>query len=103
MSGSMMRAVSEARRIHSEIDLGTPPHASGVVRRRDAGSDPLVGRNVADHHVERLLARGGIGNVYVVRSLATGDRYAMKVLRKSLARDVGMRSRFEREVRYLHR
>jgi serine/threonine-protein kinase len=49
--------------------------------------------------VERVLAVGGVGAVYAVRKTG-GERIALKVLLPRHAADLGMRSRFEREIAF---
>lgn len=97
---------------------GRQPRRSGVVRRSgrdrsgegagqalfDDGADPdgadtLVGCTEQGLHIERLIAEGGMGAVYAVRVLATGERLALKVLRRAHAGNPGLTSRFAREVR----
>lgn len=53
----------------------------------------------ADYQVERLLAKGGMGAVYVARQLSTGRARALKLMHPMLASDEGMRRRFEQEAR----
>lgn len=81
------------------------PLRSGVVRRADRVEDPaaLVGLVEQGMRVERLLAEGGMGVVYAVRRLGTGERAALKVLRCEHAGDAGVRSRFAREVSFARR
>ncbi len=52
-----------------------------------------------DYRVERLLARGGMGAVYVAQQLSTGRERALKLMHPLLAQDGGMRRRFEQEAR----
>ncbi|TWT12662.1 SUMF1/EgtB/PvdOfamily nonheme iron enzyme [Reyranella sp. CPCC 100927] len=50
------------------------------------------------HRVERLLARGGMGEVYSATNLLTGDAVAVKVIRPELVSDRQMRALFLREA-----
>jgi len=50
------------------------------------------------HRVERLLARGGMGEVYSATNLLTGDAVALKVIRPELVSDPQMRALFLREA-----
>ncbi|MGE0784313.1 MAG: serine/threonine-protein kinase [Sandaracinaceae bacterium] len=51
--------------------------------------------------VEGVLGEGGMGTVYEVTAAATGERAALKTLRRALTGEVGARARFEREARAL--
>ncbi len=52
-----------------------------------------------DFRIERLLARGGMGAVYVAHQLSTGRERALKLMHPLLAEDDAMRRRFEQEAR----
>jgi serine/threonine protein kinase len=55
---------------------------------------------VADRYeVVRLLARGGMADVYDARDKKSGGRVALKVLREGLSKDPEVVTRFQREVR----
>jgi len=56
----------------------------------------LVGREEQGIRFERLIAVGGIGAVYAVQLAETGQRAALKVLRREHARDAGVAGRFVR-------
>jgi len=55
-------------------------------------------RRVGEYRVKRKIGRGSTGNVYLAKHLDTGERVALKVLRKQLARDPEYLERFHREV-----
>ena len=60
----------------------------------------LVGRRIKDTwEVERHLASGGMGTVYVARHARTGRRYALKTLLPSAQLSPDAIVRFEREAR----
>jgi serine/threonine-protein kinase len=67
------------------------------------GAGALVGRTEQGLRIERLIAEGGMGAVYAVRRLETGERLALKVLRCEFAEDAGVVSRFAREARFARR
>ncbi len=52
-----------------------------------------------DFRVERELARGGMGGVWVVEQISTGQRRALKVMHPTLVAEPRMRERFEQEAR----
>jgi serine/threonine protein kinase len=51
------------------------------------------------YRVERLIARGGMGSVYLAAETATARPVALKLVRSELAADPQFRARFERESR----
>jgi serine/threonine protein kinase len=66
----------------------------------DPARDPLVGATVDERYqVMALLGEGGMGQVYEVRHTALDRGFAMKVLRKELARDPELSVRFIDEAR----
>jgi serine/threonine protein kinase len=60
-----------------------------------AAGSILAGR----YKVERLLGRGGMGAVYVVQHVNTGETLALKVLHPALANNVQAVERFKTEAR----
>lgn len=73
--------------------LAGPTHPDGVVL-------DLTGRTLKDTwEVERRLASGGMGTVYVARHTRTGRRYALKTLLPSVQLSENAIARFEREAR----
>jgi serine/threonine protein kinase len=56
-----------------------------------------------DFRVERPLAMGGMGAVYVVEQLSTGRKRALKLLLPSLVENPRTRERFEQEARIASR
>ncbi|HEU5173806.1 MAG TPA: serine/threonine-protein kinase [Gemmatimonadaceae bacterium] len=101
----------DGARLLDTAGAGTAPAATGVaaagvtsaVARRDAtpaGAPELKrGELVHDRYeVEHKLGEGGMSSVYLVRDIATGDRYAMKVLHRSLSSDEKAMARLRREA-----
>jgi eukaryotic-like serine/threonine-protein kinase len=66
----------------------------------DPARDPLVGREIdGRYHVVALLGEGGMGQVYEVRHTSLDRGFAMKVLRRELARDPELSDRFIDEAK----
>jgi eukaryotic-like serine/threonine-protein kinase len=63
----------------------------------------LPGALVGDYAVERLVAHGGHGSVYLARHRLLGRRAALKVLKWEFAGSDEMRARFVREARVVNR
>ena len=62
--------------------------------------ETVAGWPLADRYaIERPLAVGGMSTLYVARSLATGERVALKMLDPRIAQDAAGVQRFLREVR----
>jgi serine/threonine-protein kinase len=75
---------------------GTKLHA----RAWDPSGDPLIGRVIDDRYeIVGVLGEGGMGTVYSARHRALERVFALKVLRRDLARDPDLGARFMREAR----
>ncbi len=55
------------------------------------------------HRIERLLARGGMGEVYCATNLLTGDAVALKLIRPEMVDEPNMRALFLREATALRK
>jgi serine/threonine protein kinase len=67
---------------------------------RDSIPDALLGAKVdGRYEVVALLGEGGMGKVYKVRHLALDRTFAMKVLRRDVARDEQLAARFIQEAK----
>ena len=62
-------------------------------------ASPEAQETVGNYVIERPLAHGSMGHVYVARHTLTYARVALKVLREDLATDAQAEERFLREVR----
>jgi len=90
----------EMSRNDDTIPVGRPPTPPAP----GAPDDQFApGALVGDYVVERLLARGGHGAVYVAEHRVLGRRVAVKVLRRELAGSDEMLARFTREARVVNR
>jgi non-specific serine/threonine protein kinase/serine/threonine-protein kinase len=75
----------------------------GVLEPEDAeGGDPMIGRRVGSFTIDRLLASGGMGNVYVATQDEPRREVALKVMRSGIASRSAMR-RFRLEAQLLGR
>src|SRR4051812_31941574 len=86
--------MSEPDRASSPTD--TPPgwgSVSPAPRARD-----LTGASLGDFQVDRLLGRGGMGEVYLARQVSLNRAVALKVLRPDLLDNKTYLSRFEAEA-----
>jgi eukaryotic-like serine/threonine-protein kinase len=61
-------------------------------------SGELAGKTIGDFLVERLLGRGGMGEVYLARQISLNRPVALKVLRTDLVSRQSYISRFETEA-----
>ena len=62
----------------------------------------LTGATLGDFLVERLLGRGGMGEVYLARQVSLNRPVALKVLRPDLLTKPTYLSRFEAEDQHGH-
>jgi serine/threonine-protein kinase len=63
-------------------------------------ADPLIGQVIdTRYEVVSVLGEGGTGSVYEVRHTTLGRRFALKVLRKDIARDAQVVTRFIQEAK----
>jgi len=75
------------------------PRAPAEPRTRLQPGDVVAGT----YAIERLLGRGGAGEVWVAREMSTGTRFALKVLGAQAATDEETVERFRREAYFLRR
>lgn len=59
----------------------------------------LVGQSIGDFRVERILGRGGMGEVYLAQQTSLKRSVALKVLRQDLVDDENYLRRFEAEAK----
>jgi uncharacterized RDD family membrane protein YckC/predicted Ser/Thr protein kinase len=80
--------------------VGQTVTAEPAIRANAAADDePLIGARLAHFQVERLLGKGGMGEVYLATDLALDRPVALKFLPRAIAEDEGLRERFYREAR----
>jgi serine/threonine protein kinase len=80
-------------------DDGTRLEASGEASRRDPEVDELVGQRIGSYRIERLIGRGGMGEVYLGVQPEIGSRVAIKVLAHAQRSGSGIVDRFFAEAR----
>ena len=61
----------------------------------------LVGQEIGNYQIEKLLGAGGMGEVYLARDSKLGRLVALKVLPLPFVVDGDRLSRFQREARAL--
>jgi streptogramin lyase/predicted Ser/Thr protein kinase len=61
--------------------------------------EPAIGSTLAGYRIDRLIARGGMGVVYMATHLALERQVALKVIARHLAEQEAFRERFLRESR----
>jgi serine/threonine-protein kinase len=66
----------------------------------DPRADPLIGTVVDDRYeILEVIGEGGMGTVYLAQHTKLGRRFALKALRRDLARDQVLSARFIQEAR----
>ena len=80
---------------------GSAPSENHTTVPNSASSPPLIkaGTRIQHFQVQRLLGRGGMGEVYLARDGQLGRKVALKVIRQSHLRDDKSLARFLNEAR----
>lgn len=79
------------------VDKTTTWNSSGATESA-GGTRDLTGKTLGDFEVERLLGRGGMGEVYLARQISLNRPVALKVLRSDMLNNPTYLSRFEAEA-----
>ena len=87
----------KARAFETTLLADSGPRATP--RPSDASVERWVGATLDHFDIERPLARGGMGAVYVARDRSLDRRVAIKVLPDELAQQADLHERFVREAR----
>ncbi|PPQ67817.1 hypothetical protein CVT26_007064 [Gymnopilus dilepis] len=87
-SGSLTResSVKRSHRRHSTANLLTSPPVSGPLSPRQTSSQPLsrtTPTSIKDFDIIKPISKGAFGSVFLAKKKATGDYYAIKVLKKA--------------------
>ena len=85
---SLTRESSTRRghRRHSTANLLTSPPATGPLSPRLASNQPLsrtTPTSIKDFDIIKPISKGAFGSVFLAKKKATGDYYAIKVLKKA--------------------
>ena len=85
-------------------DFLRPPEVDPELRQRGASDapDPLTGGRIGNYRIERVIAAGGMGTVYLARQDNPEREVALKVMRAGIASRSALR-RFEYESQILAR
>ncbi|MDR3632265.1 MAG: serine/threonine-protein kinase [Isosphaeraceae bacterium] len=86
----------------SQLEKGSPESKQDTLAWGDSGGQgafrDLTGKMLGDFHVERMLGRGGMGEVYLARQISLNRQVALKVLRPDLLTKETYLKRFEAEA-----
>ncbi len=85
----------------SHVDRSSPAGEdtlAQVLEGRRASIGDLTGTTIGDFQVERLLGRGGMGEVYLATQVSLNRPVALKVLRPDVLTKQGYRERFQSEA-----
>jgi serine/threonine protein kinase len=87
--------------LHNSSDHLLDHSVGGVAARLLAGAPapPLIGQRLAAYQIERLLGRGGMGEVYLARDTRLGRPVAIKLLPSLFHQDPNRVRRFQQEAR----
>ena len=84
--------------------MPTPVRSTAVPARGDAAPSPvthsnLIGKTLQGRYlIEKKIGEGGMSFVYLASDVATGERYAIKVLSAALSQDANAMARLRREA-----
>ena len=81
--------------------LGGPAIAVAAAMVDDVHVSQWIGRRIGVYHLQALLGKGGMGEVYRARDTRLGRDVAVKVLPRAFTADPDRLARFEREARVL--
>ena len=81
--------------------LGGPAIAVAAAMVDEVHVSQWIGRRIGVYHLQTLLGKGGMGEVYRARDTRLGRDVAVKVLPRAFTADPDRLARFEREARVL--
>ncbi|MCG8418134.1 MAG: protein kinase [Proteobacteria bacterium] len=77
----------------------TQTDAAAQARQKEARTS-LIGATLAHFRIDRLLGKGGMGEVYLANDMALERPVAVKILPREIAEDRRLQERFYREARF---
>jgi tRNA A-37 threonylcarbamoyl transferase component Bud32 len=78
--------------------MDVPPGAKPQGAEVEAEEPPVLHGNLGGYEIEKLLGKGGMGNVYLARQVSLDRNVALKTLAPKLASDPEFINRFTREA-----
>ena len=98
---SLLKAQSQAAQFMERSAMKVAAHALADDSRLTTVITTLVGQELGNYQIEKLLGAGGMGEVYLARDTKLGRLVALKVLPLPFVVDGDRLSRFQREARAL--
>jgi len=100
MSQATMTLACEVCQTAVERGARFCPHCGYSMPEHDTSDAPFVGRMVSQHYrIEKRIARGGMGEVYLARHNELKQQVAVKFLHRRFADDEDLAARFFNEAR----
>jgi len=98
---SLLKAQSQAAQFMERSAMKVAAQALADDSRLTTVITTLVGQEIGNYQIEKLLGAGGMGEVYLARDSKLGRLVALKVLPLPFVVDGDRLSRFQREARAL--
>jgi eukaryotic-like serine/threonine-protein kinase len=98
---SLLKAQSQAALFMERSAMKVAAHALADDSKLTTVITTLVGQELGNYQIEKLLGAGGMGEVYLARDTKLGRLVALKVLPLPFVVDGDRLSRFQREARAL--
>ncbi len=98
---SLLKAQSQAAHFMEQSAMKVAAQVLAEDSRLTTVITTLVGQELGNYQIEKLLGAGGMGEVYLARDIKLGRMVALKVLPLPFVVDGDRLSRFQREARAL--
>ncbi len=97
----LRREVESLLRAHEQAGsfIEKPPREAAEEILADHQSESLIGKQVGSYRIERLLGKGGMGEVYLAHDSKLDRKIALKLLPVDFASDEKRVRRFQQEAR----